>query len=314
MARFFIDRPIFAWVIAIVVMIAGTLSILQLPIAQYPAVAPPIINVRATFPGASAKTLEETVTQVIEQRMTGLDGLRYISSSSDATGFATIELTFEPGTNPDIAQVQVQNKLSLAMPQLPQEVQRQGVTVAKANRNFLMIVTFASQDGSMVRNDITDYVASVLVDPLSRVPGVGEIQAFGTQYAMRIFSPDRLPPISDAARRERRRAGAEPLSRRGSSAARRRCPAALNATITAQTRLQTQRSSGHPPQVQPTRPGARSRRGPRRAHGESFGWRASSIAHPRRNGHPPRAVANALRPRTPCARAWTSSPSRSRPA
>jgi len=148
-ARFFIDRPIFAWVIAIVIMIAGVLSILRLPVAQYPAVAPPIINVSATYPGAGAKTLEETVTQVIEQRMSGLDGLRYISSSSDANGNASVELTFEPGANPDIAQVQVQNKLQLAMPQLPQEVQRQGVRVAKSNRNFLMIAAFVSEDGSM---------------------------------------------------------------------------------------------------------------------------------------------------------------------
>ncbi|MEJ7735315.1 MAG: efflux RND transporter permease subunit [Polyangiaceae bacterium] len=248
MARFFIDRPIFAWVLAIVVMIAGVLSILQLPIAQYPAVAPPIISVQATFPGASAKTLEETVTQVIEQRMTGLDGLRYIASSSDSTGSASIELTFEPGTNPDIAQVQVQNKLALAAPQLPQEVQRQGVRVAKANRNFLMIATFVSEDGSMVRNDITDYVASVLVEPLSRVPGVGDIQAFGTQYAMRIWlNPDRLTAyqltpldVSSAVQAQNAQVSAGQFG--GTPA----LPGqTLNATITAQTRLQTAEEFGN---------------------------------------------------------------------
>src|SRR5215207_10119466 len=129
MAKFFINRPIFAWVIAIIIMIAGGLSIFRLPVSQYPAIAPPAISVSATYPGASARTLDETVTQVIEQRMSGLDGLRYISSTSDATGNASLELTFEPGTNPDMAQVQVQNKLQLATPQLPQEVQRQGVRV-----------------------------------------------------------------------------------------------------------------------------------------------------------------------------------------
>src|SRR5690349_10242175 len=132
MARFFIERPIFAWVIAIIIMIAGTLSVLRLPVAQYPAIAPPAITIQTTFPGASATTLEQTVTQVIEQRMNGLDGLRYITSSSDSSGFASVELTFEPGTDPDIAQVQVQNKLALAMPSLPNEVQRQGVRVAKS--------------------------------------------------------------------------------------------------------------------------------------------------------------------------------------
>ena len=126
MSRFFIDRPIFAWVIAIIIMLAGGLSILTLPISQYPAIAPPTIGISATYPGASAKTLEDTVTQVIEQKLSGLDGLRFVSSSSDSTGTAAVTVTFEPGTNPDIAQVQVQNKLQLAMPQLPQEVQRQG--------------------------------------------------------------------------------------------------------------------------------------------------------------------------------------------
>src|SRR6476469_7175115 len=240
MARFFIDRPIFAWVIAIIIMIAGGISILRLPVSQYPAIAPPAITVSATYPGASARTLEETVTQVIEQRMNGLDGLRYISSSSDSSGTASIELTFEPGTDPDIAQVQVQNKLQLAMPQLPQEVQRQGVRVAKSNRNFLLIAAFVSEDGSMTRNDISDYVASTLLDPISRVPGVGDVQVFGSQYAMRIWlDPDKLAavgltPIDVSAAIQAQNAqvsagqfGAAP-SVKGQQ---------LNATITAQTRL-----------------------------------------------------------------------------
>jgi hydrophobe/amphiphile efflux-1 (HAE1) family protein len=247
MAKFFIDRPIFAWVIAIVIMIAGALSITTLPISQYPAIAPPAISIFTTYPGASAKTLEETVTQVIEQRMSGLDGLRYISSSSDATGTASIELTFEPGTNPDTAQVQVQNKLSLAMPQLPQEVQRQGVRVAKSNRNFLMIAAFVSTDGSMKRNDISDYVFSVLQDPLSRVPGVGEIQVFGAQYAMRVWlNPDKLNAfhltpldVSQAIQAQNAQVSAGQFGGAPSVSGQQ-----LNATITAQTRLSTPEQFG----------------------------------------------------------------------
>src|SRR5512140_766041 len=150
-------------------MLAGGLSIFGLPVSQCPAVAPPQISMYATFPGASAKTLEDTVTQVIEQRMNGLDNLRYMASSSDSAGNAAVTLTFEAGTNPDVAQVQVQNKLSLAMPQLPQEVQRQGVRVAKSVQNYLLIVGLVSDDGSMSRNDISDYAYSVMLDPISRV-------------------------------------------------------------------------------------------------------------------------------------------------
>jgi hydrophobe/amphiphile efflux-1 (HAE1) family protein len=242
MPRFFIDRPIFAWVIAIIIMIAGAISITRLPVSQYPALAPPAISVSATYPGASARTLEDTVTQMIEQRMTGLDGLRYIYSSSDNTGTANIELTFEPGTNPDIAQVQVQNKLQLALPQLPQEVQRQGVRVAKSNRNFLMIAVFYSEDGSMSRNDITDYVASTILDPMSRVPGVGDIQAFGSQYAMRLWlDPDklasfRLTPLDvrDAVTAQNAQVSAGQFGAAPSVSGQQ-----LNATVTAQTRLQT---------------------------------------------------------------------------
>src|SRR5262245_63682812 len=146
MSQFFINRPIFAWVIALVIMLAGALSIMRLPIAQYPAIAPPTVTITATYPGASARTSEDTVTEIIEQRMTGLDRLRYIASTSDGAGTATITLTFEAGADPDIAQVQVQNKLKLAEAQLPQEVQQQGVTVTKSVRNFIMVIGFRSEE------------------------------------------------------------------------------------------------------------------------------------------------------------------------
>ncbi len=187
MASFFIDRPIFAWVIAILIMMAGALSLYTLPVAQYPNIAPPEISVTAIFPGASAKTLEDTVTQVIEQQMKGIDNLNYMYSTSDSTGQAVVTLSFTAGTNVDIAQVQVQNKLQLAMPKLPQEVQRQGVTVAKATKNYLIVIGFVSRDGSMSGSDIGDYIASNVQDPISRVPGVGDINIFGAQYAMRIW-------------------------------------------------------------------------------------------------------------------------------
>jgi len=187
MARFFIDRPVFAWVIAIVIMLFGALAITRLPISMYPTIAPPAVNIGASYPGASAKVVEDSVTQVIEQAMKGLDGLIYMSATSESTGQAGTSLTFETGTDPDIAQVQVQNKLQLAMPLLPQEVQRQGVNVSKGRTGFLMVVGFVSRDGSMERMDISDYVSSNIVDPLSRVPGVGNIQVFGSPYAMRIW-------------------------------------------------------------------------------------------------------------------------------
>src|SRR5512136_1132532 len=174
-------------------MLAGALSIFRLPIAQYPNIAPPTITISATFPGASAKTVEDTVTQIIEQRMTGLDGLRYITSTSDSAGAASIVLTFNSGVDPDIAQVQVQNKLKLAEAQLPQVVQQQGVTVTKSVRNFIMVIGFVSQDGSMNRTDIADYIAANVQDAVSRVPGVGELTLFGAQYAMRIWlDPNKL--------------------------------------------------------------------------------------------------------------------------
>lgn len=187
MARFFIDRPIFAWVIAIIIMIAGGLSMTQLPVSRYPTVAPPAISITAVYPGASAQVVEDSVTQIIEQSMTGLDGLIYMAATSDASGAATITLTFETGTDPDMAQVQVQNKLQSAMPLIPSVVQQQGVRVSKSGEGFLMVLAFVSEDGSMGIDDITDYVVSNVVDPLSRVDGVGSARVFGSPYAMRVW-------------------------------------------------------------------------------------------------------------------------------
>src|SRR5712691_4751854 len=187
MAKFFIDRPIFAIVIAILVMLAGGLSILSMPVEQYPTIAPPSIQITATYPGASAETVENSVVQVIEQQMSGLDHLLYLSSNADDSGQATTTLTFAAGTNPDIAQVQVQNKLQLATPLLPAQVQQAGVRVTKSSNGYLLIAGFVSTDNSMSRYDIANYVVSHLQDPLSRINGVGNFNVFGTQYAMRIW-------------------------------------------------------------------------------------------------------------------------------
>jgi multidrug efflux pump len=187
MVNFFIDRPVFAWVLAIVVMLMGGLAITTLPIAQYPSIAPPAIAISVTYPGASADAVQSTVTQVIEQQMSGVDHLLYFSSESDATGAMTITLYFEQGTNPDIAQVQVQNKLQLATPLLPLEVQQEGLRVVKATRNFLLVIGFYSTDDSLSSEDVSDYIASYIQDPVSRTIGVGDYQLFGTQYAMRIW-------------------------------------------------------------------------------------------------------------------------------
>ena len=193
MSRFFINRPIFAWVMAILVMLIGVISVINLPIEQYPRIAPPTISVSATYPGANAQTVENSVIQIIEQRMKGLDGLMYISSSSSSNGGATVTLTFENGTDSDTAQVQVQNKLQSAMSSLPESVQRQGVNVNKSSSSFMMVQAFISEDGSMDRSDIADYISSNVVDQLSRVEGVGEVQLFGSTYAMRIWlDPSRL--------------------------------------------------------------------------------------------------------------------------
>lgn len=192
-SRFFIDRPIFAWVIAIIVMLAGAGSILALPIAQYPDVAPPQVNVRASYPGASAETIQNSVTQVLEQQLTGIDGLLYFSSSSSSRGQVTISATFDKGVNPDIAQVQVQNQVQQALPRLPQQVQQQGVTVTKSNPDFLMIVGVYDETDTRTNRDVSDYLVSNLQDPLSRIDGVGETNVFGSQYAMRIWlNPERL--------------------------------------------------------------------------------------------------------------------------
>ncbi|MDM1696654.1 efflux RND transporter permease subunit [Thiopseudomonas alkaliphila] len=187
MSNFFIDRPIFAWVLALVTMLVGGLAILKLPVNQYPDIAPPAVGISVTYRGASAQTVQDTVVQVIEQQLNGIDGLRYISADSNSDGSMTIDVTFEQGVDPDIAQVQVQNKLQLATPLLPQEVQQQGIRVTKSVSNFLMVVGFISEDGSLDKNDIADYIVSNVQDPVSRTKGVGDFQVFGAQYAMRIW-------------------------------------------------------------------------------------------------------------------------------
>ena len=187
MSNFFIDRPIFAWVIALVIMLAGGLSILKLPVNQYPSIAAPAVSIQVNYPGASAQTVQDTVVQVIEQQMNGIDGLRYISSASNSDGSMEIIVTFNQGTNPDIAQVQVQNKLQLATPLLPQEVQQQGLRVTKSVRNFLLVIGVVSTDGSMTNQDLSNYIVANMQDPISRTSGVGDFQVFGAQYAMRIW-------------------------------------------------------------------------------------------------------------------------------
>ncbi len=197
MARFFIDRPVFAWVIAIGMMLAGGLAIYNLPVSQYPPIAPPSISIRCVYPGASAKTVEDSVVQIIEQQMTGLDRMLYIHSTSDSAGMAQIELTFAPGTDPDLAWAKVQNKLQLAMPVLPEVVQRQGLRVSKSTRNYLMIVGITSLDDSLDQNDLSDYTFSQIQYSLARVPGVGEVEMFGAGYAMRIWlDPNKLTNYS----------------------------------------------------------------------------------------------------------------------
>jgi HAE1 family hydrophobic/amphiphilic exporter-1 len=193
LSRFFLDRPVFAWVIAIVLMVMGGLAIYNLPISQYPPIAPPTIRIGCLYPGASAETVENSVTQIIEQQMTGLDRMLYMSSSSDSSGISIIELTFAPGTDPDLAWAKVQNKLQLAMARLPDQVQRRGVSVRKSTRNYLIMVGLVSEDRSMSDIDLRDYVLTTVQQVLARVPGVGEAEGFGGEYAMRIWiSPDKL--------------------------------------------------------------------------------------------------------------------------
>jgi HAE1 family hydrophobic/amphiphilic exporter-1 len=193
LSKFFLDRPVFAWVIAIVMMLAGGLAIYNLPVSQYPPIAPPSIAISAYYPGASAQTVEDSLVQIIEQKMTGFDKLLYMSATSDASGAGRIELTFAPGTDPDFAWAQVQNKLQLAMASLPDVVQRQGVQVSKSTRNYLLIVGLTSEDGSMKDYDLADFAQSYIEQVLARVPGVGEVETFGSQYAMRVWlNPDKL--------------------------------------------------------------------------------------------------------------------------
>ncbi|WP_105104106.1 efflux RND transporter permease subunit [Microbulbifer pacificus] len=242
MAGFFIDRPIFAWVIAIVVMLFGGLAITKLPVERYPDIAPPVVSISGAYPGASAKVIEDTVTQVIEQNMKGLDGLLYMSATSQSIGTTEVTLTFANGTDPDIAQVQVQNKLQLAMPLLPEAVQRQGLTVGKGRAGFLLVAGFVSTDGTMQKEDIADYVVSNVVDPLSRVPGVGSIQVFGSKYAMRIWlDPNKLDAykvtptdIISAVNNQNQQVAIGSLG--GTPAVEGQ---QLNASITAQSRMQT---------------------------------------------------------------------------
>ncbi|MBE9605103.1 efflux RND transporter permease subunit [Acetobacteraceae bacterium H6797] len=197
MSRFFIVRPVFAWVVAIVIMLGGLIAVNSLPIAQYPTIAPPAIQITASYAGASAETLQNTVVQPIEQQMSGLDGLIYFSSTSNRDGTATMTLTFAQGVDPDVAQVQVQNKLSLATPRLPQTVQQAGIRVAKATNNFLLVMAFTSSDESLTSNDVADFIASNIQDAISRTPGVGDYQLFGAQYAMRIWlDPEKLVAYS----------------------------------------------------------------------------------------------------------------------
>lgn len=242
MAQFFIHRPIFAWVIALVIMLAGIITLTKMPVAQYPTIAPPTVTISATYPGASAQTVENTVTQIIEQQMNGLDGLRYISSNSAGNGQASINLNFAQGVDPDIAQVQVQNKLQSATALLPADVQRQGVKVTKSGASFLQVIAFYSPDNSLSASDIKDYVNSNISEPLSRVAGVGELQVFGGSYAMRIWldpaklSSFNLTPTDVAAAIRAQNAQVAVGQLGGAPSVNGQV---LNATVNAQTMLQT---------------------------------------------------------------------------
>src|ERR1700761_4804751 len=242
LSKFFIDRPVFAWVLAIVIMLAGGIAAFSLPIEQYPTIAPPAGGGSATHPGADAQTVQNAVTQVIEQQLTGLDNLLYFSSTSNADGTAAITATFAPGTNPDIAQVQVQNKVQAAVPLLPAQVQQLGVVVAKNQPNFIVVVGVYDDTGRYTNVDISDFITSKMNDPLSRVPGVGSTRVFGAQYAMRIWlDPFKLQnfalqpsDVSAAVQAQNIQVSAGQIGQQPITAG-----AQLNATVTAQSRLQT---------------------------------------------------------------------------
>src|SRR3954467_13924967 len=241
-SRIFIDRPIFAWVISILIMLGGAGGILLLPVEQYPDIAPPSVNVRANYPGASAETLESSVTQIIEQQLTGIDGLIYFSSNSSASGSATVTLTFQQGTDADIAQVQVQNKVQQALPRLPQPVQQQGLVVTKSNQDFLMVVSVYDATDNMTSADVSDYLVSNLQDPIGRVTGVGDVNVFGAQYAMRIWlDPYKLSSFAliprdviQAIQAQNTQVAAGQIGGQPSPSTQ-----MLNATVTARSRLST---------------------------------------------------------------------------
>lgn len=249
MSKYFIERPIFAWVIAVLIMLVGVLSVLKLPISQYPEIAPPTVTVSAVYPGADAKTVENSVTQVIEQQMTGLDGMMYMSSSSSAQGSASVEITFENGTDPDTAQVQVQNKLQAATASLPEAVQQQGLTVRKSSSSFLMVVAYISENGSMDKTDIADYINANVIDQISRVQGVGNVNVFGSEYAMRIWlDPEKLrayslmpSDITAAVSAQNAQVSAGQLAAAPSNEANQ----VINATVTVQSYLQTAEEFGN---------------------------------------------------------------------
>ncbi|HSS14345.1 MAG TPA: efflux RND transporter permease subunit, partial [Rhizomicrobium sp.] len=242
LSRFFIDRPVFAWVIAVVIMLAGGIAAFSLPIEQYPTIAPPAVVISATYPGADSESLQNSVTQVIEQQLTGLDNLLYFSSQSSADGTVQITATFAPGTNPDIAQVQVQNKVQAAVPLLPSAVQQLGVVVAKNTPNFIVVVGIYDDTGRYTNVDISDYITSQMRDPLSRVPGVGNTRVFGAQYAMRLWlDPFKLQnfslqpsDIANAVRTQNVQVSAGQIGQQPTAPG-----AVINATVTAQARLQT---------------------------------------------------------------------------
>jgi multidrug efflux pump len=241
-SRIFIDRPVFAWVIAIVIMLAGVFGIRTLPVEQYPDIAPPSVNIRANYPGASAEVLETSVTQVIEQQLTGIDGMIYFSSTSNSAGQVNVTVTLEKGTNPDIAQVQVQNKVQQALPRLPQEVQAQGLVVTKSNPDFLMIVSIYDATDRATAQDVSDYLVSNLQEAIGRIPGVGDVNVFGAQYAMRIWlDPYKLASyhlipddVIAAIRAQNTQVAAGQVGGQPSPSTQ-----MLNATVTARSRLST---------------------------------------------------------------------------